>query len=41
MKVDMLENINEICELRLLYGVEIWGVDGGWEIVEGGIGEIL
>jgi hypothetical protein len=29
MKIDMLENIyGVICEKRLLYGTEIWGIDG-------------
>jgi hypothetical protein len=31
MKADMLENIYEmICESTLIYGLEIWGVGGGW-----------
>lgn len=33
-KAGMLENIQKmICESWLLRGLEIWGVDGGWEQV--------
>jgi len=31
----MLEKIYRICECRVLYGAEIWGIEGkGWEIVD-------
>ena len=34
IKVGMLENIwKMIRESGLLCGLEIWGVDGGWELV--------
>jgi hypothetical protein len=28
MRVQLLEMV---CELRLMYGVEIWGLDEGWK----------
>jgi hypothetical protein len=35
MKVVTLENVYEIvCESRMLYGVEIWGLEGGWKQID-------
>ena len=35
MKVKVLESIREMmCEMWILYGVEIWGVKKGWEIID-------
>jgi hypothetical protein len=34
-KVDMLENMHEMIRDSRLYGEEIWGVYGGWDIVDG------
>jgi hypothetical protein len=31
----LLENIHKmICELRMLYEVQIWGVKKGWEVTD-------
>ena len=35
----MLEKIYEIYETRMLYLAEIWGIEDGWEIVEGVLGK--
>jgi hypothetical protein len=36
MRVHMLERICEVmCEPKVLYGAEIWGIESDWDIVEG------
>jgi hypothetical protein len=36
VRVHILERIYEmICKSKLLYGAESWGIERGWEIVEG------
>jgi hypothetical protein len=35
VKVRVLENIYEtLCESRIMYGVELWGLDEAWEEVD-------
>jgi hypothetical protein len=35
MRVKLLENIYEmVCESRLMYGAEIWGLDEGWKEID-------
>jgi hypothetical protein len=35
MKVRTLENIYEtLCESRIMYGVELWGLDEAWKEVD-------
>jgi hypothetical protein len=37
MRVHMIEKIYEMtCDMKMLrvYGAEMWGRDGGWEIVD-------
>jgi hypothetical protein len=32
MRIQILENIYErVCESRMMYGAEIWGLDEGWK----------
>jgi hypothetical protein len=34
IKVEMLENIYEmVCESKIMYGIEIWGLNGAWKEV--------
>jgi hypothetical protein len=30
IRVKVLENIYEMCESRMLYCIEMWGLEGGW-----------
>jgi hypothetical protein len=35
IKVQMLETINEMaCESKIMYGIEVWGLDGAWKEVD-------
>ena len=35
IKVQMLENIYEmVCESKIMYGIEIWGLNGAWKEVD-------
>jgi hypothetical protein len=35
IKVQMLENIYEmVCKSKIMYGIEIWGLDGAWKEVD-------
>jgi hypothetical protein len=35
MRIQLLENVYEIvCESRMMYGAEIWGLDEGWKEVD-------
>jgi hypothetical protein len=35
MRVQLLENVYEmVCESRLMYGAEIWGLDEGWKEID-------
>jgi hypothetical protein len=35
MRIQLLENVYEtVCESRLMYGAEIWGLDEGWKEID-------
>jgi hypothetical protein len=35
MRVQLLENAHEmVCESKLMYGAEIWGLDEGWKEID-------
>jgi hypothetical protein len=35
VKFHMLENIHEMaCESNIMYGIEIWGLNGAWKEVD-------
>jgi hypothetical protein len=34
MRVATLENIYEMCESRMMYGVQMWGLEGGWKQID-------
>jgi hypothetical protein len=41
MRIQLLENVYEtVCESKMMYGAEIWGLDEGWkeiDIIHGGL----
>jgi hypothetical protein len=35
MRIQLLENVYEtVCESRMMYGAEIWGLDEGWKEID-------
>jgi hypothetical protein len=34
VRVRILENIYEMCESRIMYGTETWGLEGGWKHID-------
>jgi hypothetical protein len=34
IRARILENIYEMCESRMIYGIEMWGLEGGWKQID-------